>query len=372
MKISKSFIFASLMWLACCCSAEVKMKDENGKYRHHDPEVRQELLSIAEALRSYKMYPKVEKLYKTLTRKWSKAGYEKELSLACQGLFATLFMSDRLGHYQDVMKYCPVDKTQEQIVNLADDFNIDDAIRLYRFLSDQWLAAASQDNLKKVCQRLKAKLSQVKALSKYADSPNDCSGLKQRSLQIDLARHYMISHNRFERQQAMQMYQRYIAQWQAPEQQDDLFRVCQLLQWLLVEEGLEKDIDQYINTCPAQKYTMTAWDPSTSPLMEGYIIDFPPEPINRVAPKYPQRAIDRGIGGYAQVGFVVTTSGDVRDPYIIESFDSKGRATKVFNRTALAALKKMKFNLRKVDGTPVEFTATYKFIYEVDKSRSRW
>lgn len=71
-------------------------------------------------------------------------------------------------------------------------------------------------------------------------------------------------------------------------------------------------------------------------------------PIVRVAPVYPARALARGIEGYVDMEFTVTTTGTVRDPLVI--FSTSG----LFNRAAERAVLKFKYKPRVVDGVPVE------------------
>lgn len=71
-------------------------------------------------------------------------------------------------------------------------------------------------------------------------------------------------------------------------------------------------------------------------------------PIVRVAPVYPARALSRGIEGYVDMGFTVTTTGSVKDPAVLFSTSS------LFERAATQAVLKFKYKPRVVDGQPVE------------------
>ncbi|MEM7764310.1 MAG: TonB family protein [Pseudomonadota bacterium] len=71
-------------------------------------------------------------------------------------------------------------------------------------------------------------------------------------------------------------------------------------------------------------------------------------PIVRVAPVYPNRALSRGLEGYVDMMFTVTTSGTVKDPTVTYSTSS------LFNRAATNAVLKFKYKPRVVDGQPVE------------------
>lgn len=71
-------------------------------------------------------------------------------------------------------------------------------------------------------------------------------------------------------------------------------------------------------------------------------------PIVRVAPVYPARALSRGLEGYVDLSFTVTSTGTVKDPVILYSTSS------LFERAALRAVLKFKYKPRVVDGVPVE------------------
>lgn len=73
-------------------------------------------------------------------------------------------------------------------------------------------------------------------------------------------------------------------------------------------------------------------------------------PIVRVEPIYPTRAASRGIEGWADVEFTVTTNGSVRDPVII---GSEPQST-IWNRAVTRAVLKWKYKPRVVNGEPVE------------------
>jgi len=71
-------------------------------------------------------------------------------------------------------------------------------------------------------------------------------------------------------------------------------------------------------------------------------------PIVRVAPVYPARALSRGVEGYVDMMFTVTTTGTVKDPVVTFSTSS------LFDRAAERAVLKFKYKPRVVDGVPVE------------------
>ncbi len=71
-------------------------------------------------------------------------------------------------------------------------------------------------------------------------------------------------------------------------------------------------------------------------------------PIVRVAPVYPARALSRGLEGFVDLSFTVTTAGTVKDPIILQSSSS------LFERAAIRAVLKFKYKPRVVDGVPVD------------------
>ena len=71
-------------------------------------------------------------------------------------------------------------------------------------------------------------------------------------------------------------------------------------------------------------------------------------PIVRVAPVYPARALSRGLEGYVDMSFTVTSAGTVTNPIVLFSTSS------LFERAATRAVLKFKYKPRVVDGIPVE------------------
>ncbi|MEL7187892.1 MAG: energy transducer TonB [Pseudomonadota bacterium] len=71
-------------------------------------------------------------------------------------------------------------------------------------------------------------------------------------------------------------------------------------------------------------------------------------PIVRVAPVYPARALSRGLEGFVDLSFTVTSAGTVKDPIVLQSTSS------LFERAAVRAVLKFKYKPRVVDGVPVE------------------
>ena len=71
-------------------------------------------------------------------------------------------------------------------------------------------------------------------------------------------------------------------------------------------------------------------------------------PISKVVPRYPQRALNRGVTGYVLLEFIVTKIGTVENVVVIAS-----KPTGVFDKSAIAAATKFRYIPRYVDGKPV-------------------
>jgi protein TonB len=72
-------------------------------------------------------------------------------------------------------------------------------------------------------------------------------------------------------------------------------------------------------------------------------------PLVRINPEYPTRARERGIEGWVQVEFTITAAGTVADAKVVDA-DPKG----LFDRAALEAIGRWKYNPKVVDGRAME------------------
>ena len=85
-------------------------------------------------------------------------------------------------------------------------------------------------------------------------------------------------------------------------------------------------------------------------------------PIVRDQPQYPMRAADRGLEGWVNVEFTITTNGSVRDPVVVDS-----QPPRVFDRAAVRAVKKWKFRPEIVDAVAIEVKNRTKLVFELGK-----
>ncbi len=72
------------------------------------------------------------------------------------------------------------------------------------------------------------------------------------------------------------------------------------------------------------------------------------QPIVRIPPQYPRRAAERGLEGYVDLRFSISITGAVLNPQVTYSTSS------IFNRSAIRAVEKWKYNPKIVDGQAVE------------------
>ena len=85
------------------------------------------------------------------------------------------------------------------------------------------------------------------------------------------------------------------------------------------------------------------------PDVGGGAMDSDIVPLVRVEPQYPERARQRGVEGWVVVEFTISAAGTVKSPRIIAYHPST-----VFNRAALQAIRKWKYNPKIEEGVAVE------------------
>lgn len=72
-------------------------------------------------------------------------------------------------------------------------------------------------------------------------------------------------------------------------------------------------------------------------------------PVVRIEPMYPRRAAEQFIEGWVQVGFDISTRGTTKNVKVV-----KASPRAIFDRAAIQAVKKWKYNPKIVDGKPQE------------------
>ncbi len=85
------------------------------------------------------------------------------------------------------------------------------------------------------------------------------------------------------------------------------------------------------------------------PNLGAAVSDSEPVPVVRVNPQYPPRAAERGIEGWVELLFGISATGAVLDAEVLNSHPGN-----VFDRAALRAVRRWKYNPKIEDGEPVE------------------
>lgn len=91
--------------------------------------------------------------------------------------------------------------------------------------------------------------------------------------------------------------------------------------------------------------------------------DRSPVPLVRIQPDYPERARQQGIEGWVDVEFTISAVGTVVDPKVINA-----KPPRVFDRAAVEAMRRWKYNPMVKNGVPVEVPRQYqRLIFELPK-----
>lgn len=85
-------------------------------------------------------------------------------------------------------------------------------------------------------------------------------------------------------------------------------------------------------------------------------------PLQRVNPMYPNEARRAGITGYVRLQLTIAPDGSVRAAKVIES-KPKG----LFDASAVTAVLKWRFKPKVVDGVPVDYVATQRIAFDLNK-----
>lgn len=94
----------------------------------------------------------------------------------------------------------------------------------------------------------------------------------------------------------------------------------------------------------------------------GFARDSDYIPVFVPQPQFPRRAQDRGVSGYAVVEVIITATGGVRDPRLVEEHPT-GYG---FGNSALRAAERLRYNPRMVDGNAVEVPGVlYRFSFQI-------
>jgi len=98
---------------------------------------------------------------------------------------------------------------------------------------------------------------------------------------------------------------------------------------------------------------------SAAPVMAQYADVIP---LVRIPPRYPRSAARRNIEGVVKIAFTITEDGSVKDPKVLMALPEG-----VFEKAAIKAIMKWKFNPKVVNGVAVEQTAAQEIEFKLPK-----
>jgi periplasmic protein TonB len=84
--------------------------------------------------------------------------------------------------------------------------------------------------------------------------------------------------------------------------------------------------------------------------------------VRNLPPEYPADAARSGKQGSVEIAFLVTPDGRIAEPTVVTSSD------RVFERPALAAVRRWRYDPRIEDGKPVEWRTTVRIEFKLDEN----
>lgn len=85
-------------------------------------------------------------------------------------------------------------------------------------------------------------------------------------------------------------------------------------------------------------------------------------PIVKANPRYPSRALQRGLEGYCTVEYTVTKTGETRDIKVVDCPQT------IFAKASMKAAEKFKYKPKVIDGEAIDVPGVRnRFIFEVEK-----
>jgi len=88
--------------------------------------------------------------------------------------------------------------------------------------------------------------------------------------------------------------------------------------------------------------------------------------IQRVAAEYPEDAARRGVEGAVDLVFTISSHGEVHDVSVV-----RAEPENVFNRAAIAAVHRWRYDPRTIDGIPVDARVEVRLTFKLDGEHSR-
>jgi protein TonB len=103
-----------------------------------------------------------------------------------------------------------------------------------------------------------------------------------------------------------------------------------------------------------------------SPINSGSALTHEARIIQRVAAEYPEDAAKKGVEGAVDLSFTISSRGDVHDVTVVHAEPSS-----IFNRAAIAAVRRWKYEPRAIDGIPVDARVQVRLTFKLDGAHER-
>ena len=88
--------------------------------------------------------------------------------------------------------------------------------------------------------------------------------------------------------------------------------------------------------------------------------------VRRISPEYPAAAAQKGLEGSVDVRFTITSRGTVENPAVISADPPN-----VFDRAAIDAVRRWRYDPRVVDGKPVDSQSRVRLEFKLNASTSQ-
>ena len=144
-----------------------------------------------------------------------------------------------------------------------------------------------------------------------------------------------------------------------PEDRFALQRICNKIGYVLLDEGLVEEKASSLDGCPENTVEEILRGREERKRFYG---EDPYLPIVRVGAVYPAKALEQELSGEVVVEFTVTKKGDVKNVQIVES------TNEIFNKSALASAKRLRYKPKKENGKAVETTGVKdRIVFDYEK-----
>lgn len=133
-------------------------------------------------------------------------------------------------------------------------------------------------------------------------------------------------------------------------------------------QEMQKDLDQLASASASGRSGMMAFDVPQFDVDVGAAtgdirIAREINPLVRVPPDYPQRALAKKVEGWVLLRFTVTETGNVEDPEVL-----RAEPAGLFDRAAMRAVMRWKYQPQLRDGKPTRVMTLNRIVFKIDRS----